>query len=233
MVSKTKENFFRKHETPINNVLALFILGCFLALLYFVTSHQGVTQQSQSQSTQQVNTIPPTMNPSPSIQPIDMDTSQWKTFINAQYGYSIKYPQQQAIIDPLDMTENPKNMYSVEVGVPNAPVDNYPLLYIDVIPQSGILPATYNGDSFMQNLRQYIYTINIGQSVVPTDQPFGVRYTRKNNISIANSTGYVFTGSLFNEKRVVIVRNGFLYVIGGYNRGALFDQILSTFHFTQ
>lgn len=157
-------------------------------------------------------------------------TTDWKTYINPTYRYSIQYPPNLSIID---MTDNTKStMYSIEIGVPNAPGDQYPSLYIDVIPQNGALPEMYNNDDFMQNLKQYIASTSVGEVIRPKNEPFNIQFIRRDNMTIDGNTAYVFENMSVHEKRVVIQQSGILYVIGGYSLNAQFNQILSTFKFT-
>jgi hypothetical protein len=239
-MNEVNQHTFEKSTTQPQGFSKSFV---FVLLLLFVliagaggywlgeraNQNIGTTQQAIALQTL---SITPTF--ARSLTPfIDSNIGNWKTYTNPIYRYSIQYPPNLNIIYMnIYMKGNIKNtMHSVQIGVPKAPGDQYPSLYIDVIPQNGALPGTYNNDEFMQNIKQYITSTSVGEVISPKNEPFNIQFIRRDNMTINGNTAYVFESMSFDEKRVAIQQNGILYVIGGYNPGVQFNQILSTFKF--
>ncbi len=166
-------------------------------------------------------------------------TTNWKTYTNTKYGYSFKYPPERVIKGGGRTTSPTDTPESILLDwPPGTQGDNYPDFYVDVITGNNSLSSTYNYDGFMENLNQY-KTTSIGETVSPPNQPFNGKFTRKNDTEVVGLKAKVFIEPNFHDTRIVLYKNNYYYIIGGYNtnftdtQGTHFNQILSTFKFTQ
>jgi hypothetical protein len=186
------------------------------------------------------NNPPTSLRTSPTPLPNSEQTdliANWKTYTNSIYGYSIRYPSDFSIINPIDNTYDiASTPHSIKVGTSNAEGVNWPFFYINVIPPAGLLPGTYNNDGLMQNLLEYINSIKVGDVIKAKNMPFNIEFIRRDNMRINGYIAYVFESTSYYERRIIIQQNGITYVIGGYfnpdkpGDDKQFYQILSTFH---
>ncbi len=161
----------------------------------------------------------PTPTPNPTDNP-DSIRANWKTYKNTTFLYTFDYPS--------DFNLGTGQLNSAVLTIPDT--DPYPIFYVDVIGSPCTNENTYNCDGFMNNLKEYV-SIEIGTKVSPQNEPFNITFTKKSNIVVDGQTAYIFISSM-GEKRIVIPKDKSYYVIGGYNSNERFDQILSTFKFT-
>ncbi len=159
-------------------------------------------------------------------------TANWQTYTNITYGYSFKYPSDRVLSVAQENLKN--SSASVILDYKNAIGDNYPTFYVDVFSPANIPADVYNYDGFMSKLPHYL-RMKIGETVTPANMPFNYSWTRKGDITVNNNSAYVFSSSS-GEKRVVINKNNYLYVIGGYgaeSEDSNFNSLLATFDFTK
>lgn len=161
------------------------------------------------------------ISPSPTPDP----TSNWKTYTNNKYNYSIKYP-----VDSYKLFNTTTDTFiSVnDTGMENSFQDVLPF-EIKVFPMDNTM-LSINNDLFV---RLGGYSMDFLNGITPQ------------SYVLDGVNGYVIYGINAGvsgiERQIIVIKNNFVYDIQSNNSYArdevrykkLFDQILSTFKFTQ
>jgi len=157
------------------------------------------------------------LSPSPTLEPI----SNWKTFINGNYGYSLKYPNSWRELPSIAKSENGQdspvgkiiNLYS------SAKTRNPPLLQIETFNNSSLKEYEHLKQSYCKNAKREIVI----------DE---VKETMGENIDPPDATAPYYVG--YHACLVVYKDNkvyNFIWFEGDKNNSGLFEKILSTFKF--
>ena len=151
----------------------------------------------------------------------------WKTFTNNKFHYSVKYP------DSLEMSQD--SPYSTVYQVKNRQRIGFPSLYISVIPDGfSNKDAIYN---FMSaDVINNFFTLpdNGSQLIEPGQDPQYWTYKRLASVPVADVSGVMIENDNVWDsqdgvinRRVLVKRNGFTYIIGSYYHT---QQELNDFH---
>ncbi len=187
----------------------------------------------------------PTPSPSPIIQtsptPTPDPTANWKTYSSSKFLYALKYPSdlelQQLDTNDADYEILDFSEASKESGI------NVPPIIINIY-GSNIKNAAY----LVQNRQddEKLLTIKKGEKM----QIIGTLFERISDINIDNTTAAVYIGTAVKgypaevlpfEKRIIFIKDNNLYALSTApmsgkktdKRVSDFDQILSTFKFTE
>jgi hypothetical protein len=194
-------------------ILVVFLLIALPVLAYFLGIQQGqaIKTAKLAPSMNSVNITPsvPTATPvppTPTLAPITTatGTANWKIFTNTTGGYNFKYP------NAWNAAINQANTTNSLFG-PNAS------------PSSGL-----GGIELYKSQT----------SVAAFQKNLSATYTFKNTVQIDGTQENLYDVSgLFNAESVMFIKNGTLYNIYINYKSAddlsLFNQLLSTFQFTQ
>jgi len=181
----------------------------------------------------------PKTKPTPTPNP----TADWKTYVSKEFSYSIKYPS----VFEADDQHNGNNNTIIEkiINQPSGPSNNF--ISISVIPQ-GFQSSGGDIYNYSTDETNALLGMKVGETK-EIDSLTHQNFTRINDAKIGdiNSQAYLntkvweFTAET-KEYRYYLNHGDFLYEIVGYVNGStnednipeqLFQQILSTFKFTQ
>src|SRR5258708_10577734 len=173
----------QKGFAPLIIILGLVLVLGLIAGAYYLG--KGGTQQTTNTTSvpaysSQPSTNLPSSNAISQATPTSDPTSNWKTFTNTVYFYTLKYPQNYLPLTVRLLANSDGTEASLDIGpspdLPGAP--GLPFFYVNVMPISGdSSKLTYNNDGFEQNLSTYLST-PVGQSFSPPKQHWNATFTR-------------------------------------------------------
>lgn len=220
----TKKNFPLLHL-----ILVLLFLSASAATAFLYLQNQSLNSQLASLTQLSVEVTPtPLTSPEPTAQAGAPDpTSDWKTYTNTQYRYSIKYPSDwrtQVVAAGAGDKEADTNSASVDLFLSTAK-DAYPLHRISIEPFE--LSATQTLDTVVKSFRDWGLE-NQKESDVKLD-----------SLDVVKIEGVAKPDNFYSSAYIFKIPNSF----GGLTfltRDTLdrkdkdiFDQILSTFKFIE
>ncbi len=224
--------------------IIIVVAGGFLFYTNYKTSVSDRTNNRTKPVSQ--NPVVTSQTPQPTSSPSLSDaspaptsageTANWKTYTNNEYPYEIKYPS------TLDIIESTGDYYNQSFNVVN--LRNYPseeeFKYKDAISITILSKTLAN----VGNLQKWLEDISIGPRV---DGTTGPRVRKFSPIKVSSNDALVyFSGEESIYKNIAIYKNNNLIIFSlnptgetgssydeNPNSVKIFDQILSTFKFTQ
>lgn len=185
-------------------VIVMFVIVCLFGV--WGTFFPSKTSQPPSDA-KPGTTISPTV---PAV---------WKTFTNKKFYYSVQYP------DTLEMSEETQYSTVFQVKEKHPGRLTFPALYISVIPDGfdNKQGDIYNFMSEAVINKFYVMKDTEKLLTEPGADPQYWTYTRLASIPVADATGIVIQNDTVWEgeegvrnRRILVKKNGFTYVIGSY-----------------
>lgn len=205
--------------TPISRALAMFLF----VILPFIGFLFGIRyQQLIDQADEYAHALPLL------IQQHALRTQDYISYTNSAYKYSFLYPKS---YKPLSGNGNNQ----IVETAPSVLLDAYansvnmtkPPFYVVVVTPSAALKAIYNDEWFVNNMQQYM---NFG-ALNSQNNPLRGSFTKKSDVTIDGTSTAVYENPN-HEKRVILEKNNYIYVLGGFDTQSTnqFEEILATFH---
>lgn len=164
------------------------------------------------------------------------DNTNWKTYTNPKYNYSIKYPNNFEL-SQTDLRTSPDSAIFNKLPLFDAP--GFPALYISVFLDGNAAgSASYN--NMTDEVINSFYTMNVGEpKQISTESEFSI-FKKLEDTIVAGQKGIVVENSKVWEggdglidRRVFTKKNGHIYMIGTYYQSpqelSNFQNSLSTF----
>lgn len=180
----------------------------------------------------------PQVSATPTVSPILDPTANWKTYVNSQHGYSVKYPSN------LKIDENTLNSAIFNIIQTSPGPSGFPTFYISVMPNpAGSVRDSNIYDSLSQPTLDKIFNLRVGEELDQvTARDLGgfwninMQYKRLNDEIIDNNNFLVLENLKayggVTDKRLFLKMNDKIYMIGAYNFTNNFKLFYSTFKFT-
>lgn len=214
-------------------VICAFLIGMQYQQLLDMTENQLINIQSTAVTQQK-----PVITPTPTKALLYSSTSS-TAYANNLFHYSVKYPAQYKASETKYSTLFYFTTDPNALGAPGVPD-----FYVTVLTgKNNDDPEAYN--RFSAKEVEQIFSLKIGENINTRagskDEEFW-KYTRivdtvvdgMNGITVENKKSF---GGYGNDRRVLIKKNGFFYMVGTYYKTdkqfSTFQSILSTFRFTK
>lgn len=211
--------------------ILVFALIIFFGFDYFFGSRYGTTFT-------QLNSSKLSVSPTPIN--FKLDTTDWKTYTNSKYRYTLTYDRNLYVSGK----EN-GNSFLINSSL-EAP--SYPLFYVSVVyyfnPSTNKVEVVwpgYNLDEFSKiSNESVLWSLPVGtKQKMMFQNDFEYEFTRLQDVLVDGIESKVFESInsylRHKDKRIFVTKeDGSMYMIGTYGLGDnydKFDQILSTFEF--
>jgi hypothetical protein len=169
--------------------------------------------------------------PSPTPMATADPTTNWKTYTNSKYNYSLKYPDSWSITEIFAGSEIGKPASSMSTSIAISPSDklSVPRFQLEIDDPSANLSISQTYDLWFKNLKENQYyvidkqlTLNINNIQMDSLEGFS---TDQSGIKVLNKA-YFFNSSANKYFDILTT------VDSNSTNSAIIDQILSTFKFT-
>lgn len=180
---------------------------------------QSPSPETKTESLSANSKILPTLTPDP--------TASWKIYSNQKYGYSFKYPSTLLIND----FETSYNQYA-EVTQGRDPSGNaYVANYTVTVAKEDFQAKDAASVNFMSSdWTNTFYSMSVGDTKTAATVTFKKLPSQKVASQDAVVIEVVAVGS--NQKRYLLKKNGYVYMISDFNGSEDFKNFLSAFKFT-
>lgn len=200
-------------------ILIIFLVLIAIGGAYYFGTKRGNVFPTPTQTPTSITTSTPTQI-TPTVKPTADPTANWKTYANSSYSYQIKYPSDWSVI----REDKDKPAFKTIVQLtPNNSTNNLPSVVVVI--EQNTFDTVYNG--LKEISERYKGTFK--------------QFTVNNLITNANKAEFI-TGAGDSDYNIQVIfeKNKLAYNIEFLsnnppdpNEIKLFDQILSTFKFTQ
>ena len=214
----------------------LLIIGVIVLILVIGAGGYFLYQKQTSKPTNSSQISPPTTSPT-----LD-ETANWKTYTNAKYGYSFKYPPK---LTSIELSPDKGEMVVSIAGKSEGSSDEG--YYTGLFNISSFIPGDTLYDS--DEIAKELLALKVGDQYQPADRLIGnltstyPTYKRLSGMTISGVQAKVFEtkstdGGLLKKFYVSNKDTNYLIVSDFYSTQSeyypqeLYDQILSTFKFT-